>query len=188
MADKSKKESTLYYFTSTGCGFCKKVNPIVEKLNNDGYNILKLELSNSDNVGLKREIEKEYNIKCGTPLLVDANDGNYICGFRDEKTIKKWADGEKIPKPKKPKGPPPPPPNDLDDVKLLDTWKKAYEDWRLENKHVPNLPNSDSILHRVKLQKNAVGNPKSHSPRNIENRILQLEQKIDRLLNHLGVR
>ena len=31
---KSKKESTLYYFTSTGCAFCKQIDPIIEKLNN----------------------------------------------------------------------------------------------------------------------------------------------------------
>ena len=34
MAKKSKKESTLYYFYSTGCAFCKQIDPIVEKLNN----------------------------------------------------------------------------------------------------------------------------------------------------------
>ena len=183
-----EEKSNLYYFFSVGCVYCNKVELIVDKLNSNGYDIVKLDTTHKANELFKKEIEEKFKIKCGTPLLVDSETGNNICGLRDEDTIKKWADGEKIPKPKKPKGPPPPPPNDLDDVKLLDTWKKAYEDWRLENKHVPNLPNSDSILHRVKLQKNAVGNPKSHSPRNIENRILQLEQKIDRLLNHLGVR
>ena len=32
---KSKKESTLYYFYSTGCAFCKQIDPIVEKLNSE---------------------------------------------------------------------------------------------------------------------------------------------------------
>ena len=40
MADKSKKESTLYFFTSTGCAFCKRIDPIIEKLNNDLQNRL----------------------------------------------------------------------------------------------------------------------------------------------------
>ena len=37
------KESTLYYFYSVGCGFCKKAEPIVDELNKDGHNILKLD-------------------------------------------------------------------------------------------------------------------------------------------------
>ena len=27
------KESSLYYFYSVGCGFCKKVEPIIDELN-----------------------------------------------------------------------------------------------------------------------------------------------------------
>ena len=45
MSKKSKKESTLYYFHSVGCAFCKQIDPIVEKLNNEGYDILRLDLS-----------------------------------------------------------------------------------------------------------------------------------------------
>ena len=28
----AKKESTLYYFYSVGCGFCKKLDPIIDEL------------------------------------------------------------------------------------------------------------------------------------------------------------
>ena len=28
-----KKESTLYYFYSVGCGWCKKTEPLVDELN-----------------------------------------------------------------------------------------------------------------------------------------------------------
>jgi len=44
MTKKSKKESTLYYFYSVGCAFCKQIDPIVEKLNNEGYDILRLDI------------------------------------------------------------------------------------------------------------------------------------------------
>ena len=62
MAKKSKKESTLYYFHSAGCGFCKQVDPIIEKLNSEGYDILSLDMSEKDNQGLHREIENKYDI------------------------------------------------------------------------------------------------------------------------------
>ena len=30
------KESTLYYFYSVGCGWCKKTEPLVDELNESG--------------------------------------------------------------------------------------------------------------------------------------------------------
>ena len=33
----AKKESTLYYFYSVGCGFCKKLDPIIDELNNHSF-------------------------------------------------------------------------------------------------------------------------------------------------------
>ena len=41
---KKTQESPWYVFCSTGCGFCKKSEPIVEELNNEGYDILVLDL------------------------------------------------------------------------------------------------------------------------------------------------
>ena len=52
MSKKSKKESTLYYFTAVGCPGCKQTDPIVEKLNDEGYDILSLDLS--DNLLLEK--------------------------------------------------------------------------------------------------------------------------------------
>ena len=43
------KESTLYYFYSVGCGWCKKTEPLIDELNESGdYEILKLDLSEKD--------------------------------------------------------------------------------------------------------------------------------------------
>ena len=49
MSKKSKKQSTLYYFYSVGCTFCNKVEPIVDKLNSDGYEIIKVDSTESEN-------------------------------------------------------------------------------------------------------------------------------------------
>ena len=54
---KKTNESTLYYFYAVGCGFCKKVDPIVDSLIADGYKILKLDVADSNNQGLKTELE-----------------------------------------------------------------------------------------------------------------------------------
>ena len=77
-------------------------------------------------------------------------------------------------------------------VYVVDTWKKDYDKWVEDNKHMPNIPNSNVMLDKLKLQNKqkdaSIQNAKSYSPRNIENRISNLERKIDKLLNHLGAR
>ena len=183
---KSKKESTLYYFHSVGCAFCKQIDPIIEKLNNEGYDILRLDLSEPDNQGLHREIENKYDLRCGTPFLVDGSSGNNICGQQqaNEKNIKKWASGEKIPEALKPKSPAPPLPQNFDDDKLLDEFKKNYDKWRDENNHLPNLQTAEQILDRFKKQWEA----RKNQQKSLDGRVTSIEQKLDKLMNHLGVK
>ena len=197
--DNTPKESTLYYFYSVGCGFCKKAEPIVDELIKEGHDILKLDLAEKDNQGLKNELSQKYKKQCGTPWFIDGETGNQLCGFRDEETVKKWADGEKIPAPPKPKSPPPKPPQDFENKDEVDTWSKAYEDWSKENEHLPNVPKVEDMLSRLKQQQemikqrqqqqNTPGAPGIGAPAGtIEGRISSLEQKMDKLLNHLGVK
>ena len=157
---KSKKESTLYYFYSTGCAFCKQIDPIVEKLNKDGYDILRLNVIEPQNLGLANEIRTEYKSKCkGTPYIVDANSGNEICGWYDdmEELIKKWADGEKMDlKPTvtpKPKSPPPKFPESDPSEEALEKWRVEYNKWKEENPHLPDLETDEEILKRFEKWK-----------------------------------
>ena len=180
----SKKESTLYYFNSVGCAFCKKIDPIVEKLNKEGYDILSLDLSDKDNQGLHREIENKYDLRCGTPFLVDGSNGNNICGQATEEMIKKWADGEEIPEPPKPKSPPPPLPQDWDDNKIVDEWKQAYEKWKGENNHLPNVSPTEELVDKFKKQWEA----RKKQQQSLDGRVTSIEQKLDKLMNHLGVK
>ena len=53
-------QSPLYYFYSVGCGFCKKVEPIVDELIKDGNDILKLDISDPENQKISQELKKEY--------------------------------------------------------------------------------------------------------------------------------
>ena len=186
MSKKSKKESTLYYFNSVGCAFCKQIDPIVEKLNKEGYDILSLDMAEKDNQGLHREIENKYDLRCGTPFLVDGSNGKNICGQQQasEENIKKWVDGEEIPEAPKPKTPPPPLPQDLDDEKQVNTWKDAYEKWSEENNHLPKLSSSETILKKLRQQFEA----RKNQPQTLDARVTSIEQKIDKLMVHLGVR
>ena len=184
MSKKSKKESTLYYFHSVGCAYCNKVEPIVDELNSNGYDIIKLDLSDKSNQLFKKEIEEKFDIKCGTPLLVDSKTGNSICGNATEEMIKKWANGEEISKPPTPKSPPPPLPQNWDDKKLVDEWKQSYVKWKDENTHIPNLQPVDDVMERLKQQWKA----RKNQQQSLDGRVTSIEQKLDRLMNHLGVK
>ena len=185
-------ESTLYYFYSVGCGWCKKTEPLIDELNKSGYDILKLDLSEKDNQELNTELKEKYKVQCGTPWLIDAETGNQICGFREKDIIEKWAKGEEIPEPPKPKGPPPPPPQDFKDKKEVSEWKTGYEKWVKENKHMPNLPPADQMLERLEKQAEFMKNRQNqvapgNSPQ-LDVRVSTIEKKIDRLMKHLGVK
>jgi thiol-disulfide isomerase/thioredoxin len=159
-------ESTLYYFYSVGCGWCKKAEPIVDELNEAGYDILKLDLSEKDNQELNNQLKQKYGKQCGTPWLIDAESGNNICGFREKDIVEKWAKGEEIPEPPKPKGPPPPPPQDFDNEEQVKTWRDGYEKWSKENDHMPNLPKADDMLNRLKQQKQMMDQRQAQQPGN----------------------
>ena len=140
------KESTLYYFYSVGCGWCKKADPIVDELNAEGHNILKLDLADETNRTINQELKKKYEVQCGTPWFVDAETGNGFCGFRDKETMLKWINGEEIPKPVRPTGPPPKPPlhgASKDEVK---EWTEKYDEWYKKNEKLPNVKTSKEIL------------------------------------------
>lgn len=152
-----EEESTLYYFYSVGCGFCKKAEPIIDELIKEGHDILKLDTAVPDNQGLKTELEKEYGGKCGTPFFIDGATGNQVCGFREKDVLEAWAKGEEIPAPPRPKSPPPKLPFHGSSEKEIKEWKKLYETWKVENSHLPNLQEADQILSRPR--------PKSDPPK-----------------------
>jgi len=192
MVKKTKKESTLYYFYSVGCGFCKKMDPIIDELNKKGHNILKLDLADKDNQGLKNELSKEYKKQCGTPWLIDASNGNQVCGYREKDIIEKWVNGEDIPAPPKPNGVPPRPPfmNATDEE--VKTWKDGYNKWLGNNEHLPNLQPVDTVLNNFKNRKKQLQNQQTPQEKDVSTKLMKrvdiLERKLDKLMKHLGVK
>ena len=190
MSEENKEQlSPLYYFYSQGCGFCKKSEPIIDELNKEGHDILKLDLADKDNAAINKELKEKYKAQCGTPWFINADTGHQICGFREKDIVEKWVKGEEIPAPPRPKGPPPPPPQDMENKDQVEEWKTKYEAWVKENDHMPNLPPSDQMLQRIKQQKKMMEQRQAQQGigGNLEARISVMEQKLDRLLKHLGV-
>ena len=155
--DNTPKESALYYFYSVGCGFCKKAEPIVDELIKEGHDILKLDLAEKDNQGLKNELSQKYNKQCGTPWFIDGATGNQLCGFRDKETVMKWVNGEDIPAPPRPNGPIPKIPFHGASEEDINKWKGEYEIWVKDNEHLPKTQTAEEILERPR--------PKSDPPR-----------------------
>ena len=141
-------DSPWYYFYSVGCAFCTKLEPIIDELNEEGHEILKLDLSVPDNRKLATELSKEYQKNCGTPWLINADTGNHICGFRDKDIIIKWLNGEEPPPPPKIQGTMPRVPLMDDSKTKVKHWKKEYNKWLEVNKEVPNLQTAEQILER----------------------------------------
>ena len=149
MSDKSKKESTLYYFYSVGCVFCTKVEPIVDKLNSNGYDIVKLDTTQKANELFKKEIEEKFKIKCGTPLLVDSK---LPTDFFDENQIKQF--------------------------------KKKYNKWLKENLHLKGLQTAKEIIDKFKK----VQKQRETQKQSLEGRLKTIENNLQKLMNHLGVK
>tara|TARA_B100001113_G_C20958953_1_gene556585 strand:- start:120 stop:728 length:609 start_codon:yes stop_codon:yes gene_type:complete len=185
---KVKKARELYYFYSLGCAWCKKLEPMIDELNKEGYNIIKLDTGDKDNREAKKELTEKYDFKCGTPLLIDPENGNKICGYRDKTTVTKLAQGESIPEPPRPKSPPPRPPK-MDEEKDITRWKKEYETWRADNTQVKNIPETEVMFSNLKKQfELAKQNKAGTSPENISVRLDKIEHNLKKLMAHLGLK
>jgi len=229
-------ESTLYYFFSVGCGWCTRTSPLVDELNEEGYDILKLDTGEPVNKEIADELKAEYKIQCGTPFFIDADTGNHICGFREKDILIKWANGEKVPPPPRPKSPMPrapfhgaskkeeekwtkeytqwveennqlpnlktaeellamprpksqapgpPPPNSSDEQ--LEEWGKEYSKWTEENTHLKNIMPAEQLIQQMKQRRRAQGQQQGGNA-NMETRVRVIENKIDKLMAHLGVK
>ena len=107
MAKKTKKKkSDLLYIMNPNCGWCKKADPVVEELVKEGYKITSLNVTDQFEGKRAAEVKSKYELQCGTPLFLDAETGNSVCGFRPKDVLEKWANGEEIPKPEPTQAPP----------------------------------------------------------------------------------
>ncbi len=89
-----KLTSHLVDFYGTECHFCKKMEPLIERLEEEtGLKIQKIEVwHNEENAKLWKEMDAGF---CGAvPLFVNTKTNKKICGAVDYETFKKWALGK----------------------------------------------------------------------------------------------
>ena len=90
----------------------------------------------------------------------------------------------------RPKSDPPKPPSPNSTDEQLDGWAKEYDKWVEENTHLPNLQPSAVIIDRYKKQRDRMNqqNNSSGITPSLEARFQRIEQKVDKLIKHLGVK
>mgnify|MGYP003110917382 CR=1 FL=1 len=160
-------QSNLYFFYTVGCGWCKKVEPIVDELNKEGYDILKLDLEDKTNKEIHIQLKDEYKIRCGTPVFIDAESGNYVCGYREKADLKKWADGEKVKAPPTPTGPLPKIPFHGASKKEIKRWKEEYKIWADDNSHLPTIKSAKELLDQPRVKSAPPPPPPIHAALNV---------------------
>lgn len=86
---------TLYEFYGDGCTHCENMMPKVEKLQEQGFEIERLEVWNDkENAKKLKELDDG---KCGgVPFFINTDSGEWICGEADMDTMKSWAKGEEL--------------------------------------------------------------------------------------------
>ena len=57
---KTTQKHDLVYIMSNSCGWCKKADPIVNQLRDDGYNITTLDVMNPDEGKRANELKQKY--------------------------------------------------------------------------------------------------------------------------------
>ena len=74
----------------------------------------------------------------------------------------------------------------------IEEWGAKYEEWAKDNTHLPNLQPAKTIVNRLKQQRDQRNNPQpvNSVPSNpdLEARFQRIEQKMDKLIKHLGVK
>ncbi|NQT79330.1 MAG: thioredoxin family protein [Candidatus Aminicenantes bacterium] len=89
--------SKLVMFYGRECPHCKKMMPLVDKLENEtSVSIERLEIwHNEENADLMRSYKDVIKAKCGgqlgVPTFLDTETKDVFCGEVEYKTLKSWA-------------------------------------------------------------------------------------------------
>ncbi|MDY6788485.1 MAG: hypothetical protein SVV03_00835 [Candidatus Nanohaloarchaea archaeon] len=86
---------TLYFFYGKECPHCQSMEPLVENLEDEGFEVEWLETwHDEENAEKKEELDDG---KCGgVPFFYNTESDQWICGETSFMELEKWAEGEKI--------------------------------------------------------------------------------------------
>ena len=120
----------------------------------------------------------------------------YNVWYEKNKELPNVKVAEQLLKLPRPKSDPPKPPSPTADNKTVDKWITEYDNWKNENEHLPGLLEGKVIGERFKAQRDGKPIPGAPGQQPIsggidaeaEARITRIEQKMDKLMRHLGVK
>ena len=174
--------SPIYYFTRSGCGWCKKMQPSIEQINNTLSDEQKIQIHNIDEEKSKviyNSIINRYKLKRIVPMLYNSNIGTYLIGYQDKRNVEQFLKANPL-KERKPLSPMPTFDIQESNKKDFDNWKKSVILWYEKNKNdLPtNVISQEKMIGMVHNQFMAYRT----KPKTIEDRLSVLEEKVEKLL------
>ena len=174
--------SPIYYFTRSGCVWCKKMQPAIEQINNTLSDEQKIQIHNTDEEKSKsiyHSIITRHKLKRIVPLLYNSNIGTYLLGYQDKKNVQQFLKANPL-KERKPLTPMPTFEIGKSTKKDFDNWKKSVILWyeKTKNDLPTNVISQEKIIDMVYNQFMAY----RIKPQTIEDRLNALEEKVEQLL------
>jgi thiol-disulfide isomerase/thioredoxin len=178
--------SPIYFFTRSGCVWCQKMKPSIDKINETLNDEQKIQIHSIDEQKSKviyDSVIRMNKLQNVVPLMYNSNIGTTLLGYKDRKDIQKFLRAEPI-SAKVPLTPLPHFEVENSSRKDFDNWKKSVILWYKENKK--NLPSNvidkDRMIDMVYKQFMA----HRTKPTTIESRLDALESKVDQILKKMS--
>ncbi len=174
--------SPIYFFTRSGCNWCKKMQPAIEQINTTLSDEQKIQIHNIDEEESKviyNSIINRYKLKRIVPMLYNSNIGTYLIGYQDKRNVEQFLKANPL-KERKPLSPMPTFDIQESNKKDFDNWKKSVILWYEKNKNdLPtNVISQEKMIGMVHNQFMAYRT----KPKTIEDRLSVLEEKVEKLL------
>ena len=134
--------SPIYFFTRSGCIWCQKMKPSIDKINetlNDEQKIEILSIDDQKSKTIYNNIIRMNKLQNVVPLMYNSNIGTTLLGYKDIRDIRKFLKAGPIDY-KKPLTTLPHFDIKNSSIKDLDNWKKDVILWYETNK--ANLPSN----------------------------------------------
>ena len=178
--------SPIYFFTRSGCAWCKKMQPSIEQINNTLSDEQKIEIYNIDEEKSKyiyNSIVTRYKLQRIVPLLYNSNIGTYLLGYQDKKNVQQFLKANPL-KERKPLTPMPKFDIDKSTKKDFEKWKKDVILWYGKNKN--DLPSN--VISQGKMIDMVYTQFMAHQtkPVKIEDRLSKLEEKVELILKKIS--
>ena len=168
--------SPIYFFTRSGCTWCKKMQPSIEQINKTLSDEQRIQITNTDdkkNQYLYEDIVKRHKLPRIKPMLYNSNIGTYLIGFQNKLNIQQFLKGNNVKQPKTLTAMPQFMIKESS-KKDFDNWKKSVILWYEKNKRdlPPNVVSKEKVIDMVYNQFMAYRT----KPLTIEERLTKLEE------------